>query len=146
MIPAIRLRYSAHQLVQLRCFAAAVFEVVLLVGLNRAKWERGAAREGGKHAKWERPVLHEGEKKAMWESQGMAKRRKARFGGNNRPKWERFLRVGLANMSNIAGSSSHFGQKGHCCQRIGASGRLDCACLGVENSQHRGLLRSGGEQ
>ena len=132
MIPAIRLRYSAHQLVQLRCFAAAVFEVVLLVGLNRAKWERDAAREGGKHAKWE--------------SRGMAKRRKARFGGNNRPKWERFVKVGPANMSNIAGSSSHFGQKGHCCQRIGASSRLDCACLGVENSQHRGLLRSGGEQ
>lgn len=71
----------------------------------------------------------------------MAKRRKARFGGNNRPKWERFLRVGLANMSNIAGSLSHFGQKGHCCQRIGASSRSDCACLGVENSQHRGLER-----
>ena len=132
MIPAIRLRYSVHQLVQLRCFAAAVFEAVLLVGLNRAKWEKGAAREG--------------EKNAMWESRGMAKRRKARFGGNNRPKWERFLRVGLANMSNIAGSSSHFGQKGHCCQRIGALSRLDCACLDVENSQHRGLLRSGGEQ
>ena len=62
MIPAIRLRYSAYQLVQLRCFAAAVLEVVLLVGLNRAKWERGAAREGGKHAKWERPVLRDGEK------------------------------------------------------------------------------------
>ena len=146
MIPAIRLRYSVHQLVQLRCFAAAVFEAVLLVGLNRAKWEKGAAREGGKHAKWERPVLREGEKNAMWESRGMAKRRKARFGGNNRPKWERFLRVGLANMSNIAGSSSHFGQKGHCCQRFGALSRLDCACLDVENSQHRGLLRSGGEQ
>ena len=96
MIPAIRLRYSVHQLVQLRCFAAAVFEVILLVGLNRAKWERGAAREGGKHAKWERPVLREGEKNAMWESRGMAKRRKARFGGNNRPKWERFVKVGLA--------------------------------------------------
>ncbi len=62
MIPAIRLRYSAYQLVQLRCFAAAVLEVVLLVGLNRAKWERGAAHEDGKHAKWERLVLHEGEK------------------------------------------------------------------------------------
>lgn len=43
-------------------FCAAVFEVVLLMGLNRAKWERGAAHEDGKHAKWERLVLHEGEK------------------------------------------------------------------------------------
>ena len=90
MIPAIRLRYSAHQLVQLRCFAAAVFEVVLLVGLNRAKWERGAAREGGKHAKWERPVLHEGEKNAMWESR----------------VWRNAVKLGLEGITARNGSDS----------------------------------------